>query len=51
MDAFQDTLEELKGDPDAPSITITTRGSLWRRLWFVVSCLPRYLISGSVELP
>ena len=23
----------------------------WRRLWFVVSCIPRYLISGSVEVP
>ncbi len=22
-----------------------------RRLWFVVSCVPRYLISGSVEVP
>ena len=22
-----------------------------RRLWWVVSCIPRYLISGSVEVP
>ena len=27
------------------------RPSIWRRLWFVVSCIPRYLISGSVEVP
>ncbi len=25
--------------------------SLWRRLWFLVSCIPRYLITGSVEAP
>jgi hypothetical protein len=25
--------------------------SFWRRLWFVASCIPRYLISGSVEVP
>ena len=25
--------------------------SFWRRLWFVVNCIPRYLISGSVEVP
>lgn len=28
-----------------------TSAPLWRRLWFVVSCVPRYLISGSVEVP
>ncbi len=27
------------------------RTSFWRRLWFVVSCIPRYLITGSVEVP
>lgn len=27
------------------------RRPFWRRLWFVVSCIPRYLISGSVEVP
>ena len=27
------------------------RPSIWRRLWFVVSCIPRYLISGSVKVP
>ncbi len=28
-----------------------TRVSFWRRLWFVLSAVPRYLISGSVEVP
>jgi hypothetical protein len=23
----------------------------WRRVWFLVSVVPRYLISGSVKLP
>ena len=27
------------------------RVSIWRRLWFLVSCIPRYLITGSVEVP
>ena len=26
------------------------RVPFWRRLWFVVSCVPRYLITGSVEV-
>ena len=28
-----------------------SHASFRRRLWFVVSCIPRYLISGSVEVP
>lgn len=27
------------------------RPSIWRRLWFLVSYVPRYLITGSVEVP
>ena len=27
------------------------RVPFWRRLWVVVSAVPRYLISGSVEVP
>ena len=30
---------------------IRPRASFWRRLWFLVSVIPRYLISGSVEVP
>lgn len=48
---FQDAVEALRPVPGAPSIAIQTTGSLWRRLWFVVSCVPRYLISGSVKVP
>ena len=25
--------------------------TFWRRLWFLVSAIPRYLISGSIEVP
>ncbi len=35
----------------ATTFAIHSRVSVWRRLWFVVSCIPRYLISGSVEVP
>lgn len=48
---LQDFLEEMTPVPGAPSVAIQATGSLWRRLWFVVRCLPRYLISGSVEVP
>lgn len=27
------------------------RASFWRRLWFLVSAVPRYLLNGSVRLP
>ena len=27
------------------------RAPFFRRLWFLVSAIPRYLISGSVEVP
>ena len=33
------------------SLAIHTRVSFWRRLWFVLSAVPRYLISGSIEVP
>ena len=29
----------------------STHVSIWRRLWFLLSAIPRYLISGSVEVP
>ena len=45
------TLEELRGVPGAPAFAIPTSVSFWRRLWVVVSAVPRYLISGSVEVP
>ncbi len=40
-------------DLDVPgAFVISNSGaSIWRRLWFAVSCVPRYLISGSVEVP
>ena len=47
----QDILEVLRPVPGAPSVTFQTTGPFWRRLWFVVSCIPRYLITGSVEVP
>ncbi len=28
-----------------------SRPAFWRRLWFLISAVPRYLISGSVEVP
>lgn len=33
------------------SFRISSNVSFWRRLWVVVSCIPRYLITGSVEVP
>ena len=30
---------------------LRSRAPFLRRLWFVVSCIPRYLISGSVKVP
>ena len=48
---FQDVLEELRGRPGAPAFAIQSPAPLWRRLWFLVSCIPRYLITGSVEVP
>lgn len=28
-----------------------TGSTLWARAWFLVSCVPRYLFTGSVRLP
>ena len=28
-----------------------SRPAFWRRVWFLISAVPRYLISGSVEVP
>ena len=33
------------------SLAIQSHVSFWRRLWFLISAVPRYLISGSVEVP
>ncbi|KKK88192.1 hypothetical protein LCGC14_2745640 [marine sediment metagenome] len=36
---------------DGVDLTLPRRALFFRRLWFVVSAIPRYLISGSVEVP
>ncbi len=30
---------------------LRTHSPIWRRLWFLISVVPRYLISGSIEVP
>ena len=37
---------------DVVNLTVPqSHRSFWRRLWFLVSCIPRYLVTGSVEVP
>ena len=48
---LQDTLEELRPVPGAPALALQGRAPIWRRLWFLISVVPRYLISGSIEVP
>lgn len=33
------------------SVRFQSRVSFWRRLWVVASAVPRYLITGTVEIP
>lgn len=37
--------------PHATGFVGPARVSAWRRLWFVVSCVPRYLATGKIDVP
>ena len=32
-------------------IRIESKNSFWRRAWFLISAVPRYLVTGNVRLP
>lgn len=51
VSAFRDTVEALRPVPGAPLLALQSRVPFFRRLWFLASAIPRYLIFGSVEVP
>ncbi len=42
------TIENVK---IVSAFAIRSHVSIWRRLWFLASAVPHYLISGSIEVP